>query len=123
MSRILRAEAYSRSFALSLFSPLAYLFKPEITKSRSSSSTLRRQSQIGPNIGKIYKEKIPVTAIILNEREAGWITSYELLKENTDTLLVINSATRSSYGIEIDGEISHALWRKVTNILLLRFGR
>ena len=57
-----------------------------------------------PDVGRIYRGKIPVTALILDEREAGWITLYELLEENTDTLFVINSAARSNYGIEINGE-------------------
>ena len=57
-----------------------------------------------PDVGRIYSDVIPVTALILDEREAGWITLYELLEENNDTLFVINSAARSNYGIEINGE-------------------
>ena len=57
-----------------------------------------------PDVGRIYKDEIPVTALILDEREAGWITLYELLEQNADTLFVINSAARSNYGIEVNGE-------------------
>ena len=57
-----------------------------------------------PDVGRIYGGKIPVTPLILDEREAGWITLYELLEENAGSLFVINSAARSNYGIEVNGE-------------------
>ncbi len=57
-----------------------------------------------PDVGRIYGGKIPVTPLVLDEREAGWITLYELLEENTNAMFVINSAARSNYGIEVNGE-------------------
>ncbi len=53
-----------------------------------------------PDVGRIYGGKIPVTPLVLDEREAGWIT----LEENTNAMFVINSAARSNYGIEVNGE-------------------
>jgi hypothetical protein len=57
-----------------------------------------------PDVGRIYTGKIPVTPLILDERETGWITLFDLLEENHDSLFVINSAARSNYGIEVNGE-------------------
>ena len=56
-----------------------------------------------PDVGRIYSGKIPVSAFILYEREAGWITFFDLLERNQNTLFVVNSAARSNYGIEANG--------------------
>jgi hypothetical protein len=55
-------------------------------------------------VGRIYSGKIPVTPLVLDERETGWITLFELLEKNDNTLFVVNSAARSSRGIEANGE-------------------
>ena len=57
-----------------------------------------------PDVGRIYRGEIPTSALILDEREAGWITLFETLEESNDTLFVINSAARSNYGIEVNGD-------------------
>jgi hypothetical protein len=57
-----------------------------------------------PDVGRIYNGKIPVTPIVLDERETGWITFFELLEKSEDTIFVVNSAARSSRGIEANGE-------------------
>jgi hypothetical protein len=57
-----------------------------------------------PDVGRIYTDKIPVTPLILDEKEAGWITLFELLEQNSNTLFVINSAARSNCGIDANGE-------------------
>jgi hypothetical protein len=57
-----------------------------------------------PDVGRIYSGKIPVTPLVLDERETGWITFFELLEKNENTLFVVNSAARSSRGIEANGE-------------------
>jgi hypothetical protein len=57
-----------------------------------------------PDVGRIYSGKIPVTPLVLDERETGWITFFELLEKSENTLFVVNSAARSSRGIEANGE-------------------
>jgi hypothetical protein len=63
-----------------------------------------------PDVGRIYTGKIPVTAVVLDESEDGWITLFELCEKNSDTLFVVNSAARSDYGIAANGaDFSHSL--------------
>jgi hypothetical protein len=57
-----------------------------------------------PDVGRMYSGKIPVTPLVLDERDTGWITLYDILEENEDTLFVINSAARSNHGIEVNGK-------------------
>ena len=56
------------------------------------------------DVGRIYNGKIPVTPLILDEQQTGWITFFELLEKNENTLFVVNSAARSNRGIEANGE-------------------
>jgi hypothetical protein len=56
-----------------------------------------------PDVGRIYTGKIPVTALVLDESETGWITLFELCEKNSDTLFVVNSAARSNYGVALNG--------------------
>lgn len=57
-----------------------------------------------PDVGRIYSGKVPVTPLVLDERETGWITLFDILENSTDTLFVINSAARSNCGIEANGK-------------------
>jgi hypothetical protein len=57
-----------------------------------------------PDVGRMYGGKIPVTSLILDERDTGWITLYDILEDSSDTLFVINSAARSNHGIEANGK-------------------
>ena len=70
----------------------------------SKAIHLIETDESNPDVGRIYDGKIPVTPIILDEQETGWITFFELLEQNKDTLFVVNSAARSSRGIEKNGE-------------------
>lgn len=56
-----------------------------------------------PDVGRVYKGKIPVTTAILDENEKGWIRMASLIEETSDTLFVINSAARSNLGIRKNG--------------------
>ena len=56
-----------------------------------------------PDVGRVYKGKIPVTNAILDEDEKGWILMSELIETSTDTLFVVNSAARSNMGIRKHG--------------------
>jgi hypothetical protein len=56
-----------------------------------------------PDVGRVYKGKIPVTNAILDEDEKGWILMSELIETSSDTLYVINSAARSNMGIRKHG--------------------
>ncbi|GHV30580.1 hypothetical protein FACS1894167_11650 [Synergistales bacterium] len=56
-----------------------------------------------PDVGRIYEGKIPVTALILDEKDTWWITLFDLFEQNNNTLFVINSAARSNCGIETNG--------------------
>ncbi|MDR1508029.1 MAG: hypothetical protein LBS53_00140 [Synergistaceae bacterium] len=57
-----------------------------------------------PDVGRMYSGKIPVTPLVLDERDTGWITLYDILEDSRDTLFVINSAARSNHGIEANGK-------------------
>jgi hypothetical protein len=56
-----------------------------------------------PDVGRIYSGKIPVTAVVLDESEDGWMTLFDLCEKNSDTLFVVNSAARSDYGVAVNG--------------------
>jgi hypothetical protein len=56
-----------------------------------------------PDVGRVYAGKIPVTALVLDENETGWITLFDLCEKNNDTLFVVNSAARSNYGVSLNG--------------------
>ncbi len=56
-----------------------------------------------PDVGRVYKGKIPVSTAILDENEKGWIRMAELIERSSDTLFVINSAARSNLGIRKNG--------------------
>ena len=56
-----------------------------------------------PDVGRVYKGKIPVTSAILDENEKGWIRVAGLIEGSSDTLFVINSAARSNLGIRKNG--------------------
>lgn len=56
-----------------------------------------------PDVGRVYKGKIPVMTAILDENEKGWIRMASLIEETSDTLFVINSAARSNLGIRKNG--------------------
>jgi hypothetical protein len=56
-----------------------------------------------PDVGRIYKGKIPVTAAALDEDERGWILVANLIERSRDALFVINSAARSNMGIRKNG--------------------
>jgi hypothetical protein len=57
-----------------------------------------------PDVGRIYSGKIPVTPLVLDERDTGWITFFDILEHGGDgAIFVVNSAARSSHGIEANG--------------------
>jgi hypothetical protein len=56
-----------------------------------------------PDVGRVYRNVIPVTAADLGEDEKGWIFMAETIETSSDTLFVINSAARSGAGIRKNG--------------------
>jgi hypothetical protein len=58
-----------------------------------------------PDVGRIYTGKIPVTPVVLDESEDGWLTLFDLCEKNSDTLFVVNSAARSNFGVAKNGGI------------------
>jgi hypothetical protein len=56
-----------------------------------------------PDVGRIYKGKIPTTGVTMDEDEKGWILVTSLIEQSRDTLFVINSAARSNMGIRKNG--------------------
>jgi hypothetical protein len=56
-----------------------------------------------PDVGRVYKNKIPVTNVLLDEKEDGWIKMVNTIEQSHDTLFVINSAARSNMGIRKHG--------------------
>jgi cellulose biosynthesis protein BcsQ len=69
----------------------------------SKSIHLIETDESNPDVGRVYKGKIPVTNVILDEDEKGWILMSEVIETSTDTLFVINSAARSNMGIQKHG--------------------
>jgi hypothetical protein len=70
----------------------------------SKTIHLVETDESNPDVGRIYSGKIPVTPLVLDERETGWITFFEILEKSENTIFVVNSAARSSRGIEANGE-------------------
>jgi hypothetical protein len=70
----------------------------------SKNVHLIETDESNPDVGRIYEDKIPVTPLVLDEQETGWITFFDLLEKSENTLFVVNSAARSSRGIEANGE-------------------
>lgn len=56
-----------------------------------------------PDVGRVYKGIIPVSAATLDAGEKGWILMSQLIEASRDTLFVINSAARSNLGIRRNG--------------------
>jgi hypothetical protein len=56
-----------------------------------------------PDVGRVYKSVIPMTAAALDDQEAGWIRMANAVERERDALFVINSAARSSSGIRKHG--------------------
>jgi hypothetical protein len=62
-----------------------------------------------PDVGRIYKSKIPVSNVILDENQKGWILMGNVIEKSTDTIFIINSAARSNMGIRKNGGIFAAM--------------
>jgi hypothetical protein len=56
-----------------------------------------------PDVGRVYREKIPITTAILDENEKGWILMADLFERSSNSVFVINSAARSNMGIRKNG--------------------
>jgi len=56
-----------------------------------------------PDVGRVYKSKLPVTTAILDEKEDGWIFMADVIEKSRDALFVVNSAARSNMGIRKNG--------------------
>jgi hypothetical protein len=69
----------------------------------SKTINLIETDESNPDVGRVYRGKIPVTNAILDENEKGWILMSELIETSTNTLFVINSAARSIMGIRKHG--------------------
>jgi hypothetical protein len=62
-----------------------------------------------PDVGRIYRGKIPMTGATMDEDEKGWILVTSLIEESHDTLFVVNSAARSNMGIRKNGRNFNAV--------------
>jgi hypothetical protein len=71
--------------------------------SETKSIHLVETDNSNPDVGRIYMGKIPVTPVVLDENEDGWLTLFDLCEKNSDTLFVVNSAARSNYGVTRNG--------------------
>ena len=69
----------------------------------SKTIHLVETDESNPDVGRVYKGKIPITNAILDENEKGWILMAGIIEKNSDTLFVINSAARSNMGIRKNG--------------------
>ncbi|MDR2523006.1 MAG: hypothetical protein LBC93_04825 [Synergistaceae bacterium] len=70
---------------------------------KSKTVHLIETDESNPDVGRIYKEKIPVSNALLDENEKGWILTANIIEQSRDTLFVINSAARSNMGIRKHG--------------------
>ena len=57
-----------------------------------------------PDVGRVYRNKIPVSSAVLDEKEDGWIHMANIIEGCRDTLFVINSAARSNMGVRKNGK-------------------
>ncbi|MDR1137259.1 MAG: hypothetical protein LBK91_02945 [Synergistaceae bacterium] len=73
--------------------------------SETKSVHLVETDNTNPDVGRIYAGKIPVTPVVLDESEDGWLTLFDLCEKNSDTLFVVNSAARSNFGVAKNGGI------------------
>ena len=46
-----------------------------------------------PDVGRVYRGKVPVTSILLDEKENGWITMATLMEKSADTFSSFSSMT------------------------------
>lgn len=69
----------------------------------SKTIHLIETDESNPDAGRIYKGKIPVTNVILDEHEKGWILMAGIIENSSDTLFIINSAARSNMSIRKNG--------------------
>jgi hypothetical protein len=69
----------------------------------SKTIHLVETDESNPDVGRVYKGKIPVTNALLDENERGWILMSSLIERSSDTLFVVNSAARSNAGIRKNG--------------------
>jgi hypothetical protein len=69
----------------------------------SKTVSLIETDDSNPDVGRIYKGKIPMIGVTMDEDEKGWILAANLIEQSHDTLFVINSAARSNMGIRKNG--------------------
>jgi hypothetical protein len=69
----------------------------------SKTIHLIESDESNPDVGRVYKGKIPITSVILDEDEKGWILMSNVIENSSDTLFVVNSAARSNMGIRKNG--------------------
>jgi MinD-like ATPase involved in chromosome partitioning or flagellar assembly len=77
----------------------------------SKTIHLIETDESNPDVGRIYKRKIPVSNTILDEDGKGWILMSRVIENSSGTLFVINSAARSNMGIRKNGRTSRPCWR------------
>jgi hypothetical protein len=70
----------------------------------SKTINLIETDDSNPDVGRIYKGKIPMMGATMDEDEKGWILVTSLIERSRDTLFVINSAARSNMGIRKNGK-------------------
>ena len=71
--------------------------------SDSKNIHLLETDESNPDVGRIYKGKIPVSNVILDENPKGWLLMADIIENSCDTLFVINSAARNNMGIRKNG--------------------
>jgi len=69
----------------------------------SKTIHLVETDESNPDVGRVYKGKIPITNVILDENQKGWILMAGIIENSFDTIFVINSAARSNMGIRKNG--------------------
>jgi len=56
-----------------------------------------------PDVGRVYRGKIPVSTALLDDKEDGWILLSNIIEGSSNSLFVINSAARSNLGVAKHG--------------------
>jgi len=56
-----------------------------------------------PDVGRVYRGQIPVSNVMLDDKENGWILLSNIIESSSNSLFVINSAARSNMGVAKHG--------------------
>ena len=60
-------------------------------------------NELYPDVGRVYRGKIPVSEFLLNSKEGDWFSMFDTIERSRDTMFVINTAPGNAAGIRKHG--------------------